>query len=218
MNECSRERSRVSASADRTDPHAGRAGQRPRERDDGQRNGVGAGDGQGEVTVFAGGGAADDLGGHGSAARAECAGGGDFAAAAVAGAGQGRAGGGDAHGDGERVGTGGGEYPVLVGVRIGAERVAGAGPVEHVLADAGAERARVKDGDAAGAFDGVEGELDSASGSGDNLFALGVQAQPRHARDLGGRDEPHAGAGGGNEAEVCGRGDARGLTECESQG
>ena len=105
-----------------------------------------------------------------------------------------------------------------MGVRVGAERVAGAGPVEHVLADAGAERARVEDGDAAGSFDGVEGELDAAGGSGDDLFALGVQAQPRHTRDLGGGDEPHAGAGGGDEAEVCGRGDARGLTEREGQG
>ena len=69
------------------------------------------------------------------------------------------------------------------GVRVGAERVAGAGPIEHVLADAGAERARVKDGDTAGSFDGVEGELDAAGGSGDDLFALGVSgpatARPR---------------------------------------
>ena len=105
-----------------------------------------------------------------------------------------------------------------MGVRVGAERVAGAGAVEDVLADAGAERTRVEDGDASGAFDGVEGELDGAGGAGDDLFALGVQAQPRHARDLGGGDQPDAGAGGGDETEVGGRRDARGVTEGEGQG
>ncbi len=58
-----------------------------------------------------------------------------------------------------------------------------------MLADAGAEGTRVEDGDASGALNGVEGELDGAGGAGDDLFALGVQAQPRHARDLGGGDQ-----------------------------
>ena len=105
-----------------------------------------------------------------------------------------------------------------MGVRVGAERVAGARAVEDVLADAGAERARVEDSDASGALNGVEGELDGAGRAGDDLFALGVQAQPRHARDLGGGDQPDAGAGGGDEAEVGGRGDARRITEGEGQG
>ena len=105
-----------------------------------------------------------------------------------------------------------------MGVGVGAERVGAAGAVEDVLADARSEGSRVEDGDAAGAFDGVEGELDAPGGATNDLFALGVQAQPGHARDLGGGDEPDARARGGDEAEVGGRGDAGGVTQGEGQG